>query len=264
MGSDARNHQEYGDCWYFQAEVPQDSSGTEVSSFVWSGLVFREFTFWDSTGRESPTTSEFFDFCGQGLRRYSSLESVLQISGYPRLPVPPGARQRVIRPRSDYWAWATRRDRWVEFREKSHSQMEVSLNASSSPPGLVCDIYIGHQKALHGHLDPWASSWAQLGKSTNRLALVTAADVLESVDFGRQATHTTRGGAPVTRSVSQDLDQLPAKFRPSLVYAWADEVVLRTRKIFRNRRKETPKFRRIVLKHVGRVLQALKIMVNSR
>lgn len=209
-------------------------------------------------------TGQFFDFCSQGLSRYSSSESVLQISGYRRLPGFPGRRQHVFHPRIDCWGWATWKDRWEKFRIESGKHMQSHVDAKFAPPGLFHEINIGHQKARIGELDSWAYSWAQFGLATRSLALVPAENTVENVGFGPQATHTTRGRSAIPKRFNQDVIQFPTEIRPSLLYAYTDHLVGQTGIFIRRRKKEGAKAARIIVRLLGRFARALKIFGTTR
>jgi hypothetical protein len=145
--------------------------------------------------------SDFFAFCTELLSRYRDTEKVWQIGA--RAPtVPPEVFEGASYAFTAFgsmWGWATWADRWRAFRagfrrsydnEPARAPSSAGVDGSQLLTRAARRFFKDVARAPEGTSFTWDVNWAQTVIASRGLVAIPAANLIENVGYGPDATNT--------------------------------------------------------------------------
>jgi hypothetical protein len=137
-------------------------------------------------------TADFFRFCDELLDRYRTTEDVWQIAGRAA-PVPVeafGGASYAFTALGPIWGWATWRRAWT--RHRGGSARPGHEGAGSKLQTRAARRYFKDvERDVEGASFSWDSRWCLSLTRAGALAVLPAANLIEMIGFGQDATNTT-------------------------------------------------------------------------
>jgi hypothetical protein len=146
-------------------------------------------------------SSDFFRFCTELLSRYGDIDKVWQVMGRaPTLPLEVfGGASYAFTAVGSMWGWATWRDRWRSFRagfRRSYDGVPARVPSAAGVDDSQLVTRSGRRffkdvsRDLQGESFTWDVNWAQTVISNRGLVAIPAANLIENVGYGPNATNT--------------------------------------------------------------------------
>lgn len=143
--------------------------------------------------------ADFFRFCSELLERYRDTEDVWQVTGRAPTISPEifGEASYTFAGLGAVWGWATWDRAWSAYRARSErpahlpladdAEIERSRLVTRSGRRYFADVARDRPRANFG----WDSHWSLAMVASRGLAVLPAANLIEVIGFGPEATHQT-------------------------------------------------------------------------
>lgn len=199
----------------------------------------------------------FLDFCDDMLSIFSQEPAVGMVTGNAILGAAPTSSSYYFSRHPNVWGWATWRDRWLRFRERSNQILNVS-EVSRQPWRIVPFGYFRTLTKLmvldRKTLDSWALDFSLYFYSERLYCIYPQRSLVKNTGFSdSRSTHTQAGKnlqASATRELFWPLEH-PTKIRTNLFIELIENATQYLRVI------------RLTLEHPRLALNKLRLVVKK-